>query len=327
MDISDLPRLRPRRHGSDSDLDTTANTTLNESAVSELPDVFSPPKLMRCTSTPAAIASMASVAGLSFGQPASGSKKQWLSQIPKFPAVDLTGSSNVTTDSDSGFGTDLSSISPPSQSTGAIPKLRLGVTTRSRTASSSDDSHLFLTPDSVPRKVKNSKRKTLKDRDISHWTSRSESTSRSIPSSVIRYKPGTFESRETLDVVRRLADMSMDHVLELIWSGLDTCDLAAASQVSTHWNAAVQHSKSAYFRWKEAKDKWSENSKPRGRSRKATLLKKSPRKALGNVSNVIADDSLVVEPKSPSKRTPIPPAILVSPSKFRHRVFADVSPN
>ena len=70
--------------------------------------------------------------------------------------------------------------------------------------------------------------------------------------------------------------------------------------------------------------------------RKVKLLKTSPRRALGNVSNVIAEeslmgsdvtDSLIESPSRALRRqcNPLPPPVIASPSKFKHRIYVNVS--
>ena len=110
--------------------------------------------------------------------------------------------------------------------------------------------------------------------------------------------------------------MQAGHILDIIWMELTVEDLSAAMQVSTLWNATVKSSPSSHRRWTEAKEMWTENDSGPGtrtRLRKSILLKTSPRKALGNVSNVIAAVCKAVASSAP----------LASPSKFRHRLFAD----
>merc|ERR1719489_61691 len=110
---------------------------------------------MRCTSTPAAIATISFTSGNDVRGPGDhkkrtgatasacwplrtgGPKKPWLSSVPKFPSSDdstasasaaststtaaaAAAAANVTSDSDSGFGTDLSSLSSSPCSSSSI---------------------------------------------------------------------------------------------------------------------------------------------------------------------------------------------------------------
>ena len=66
-------------------------------------------------------------------------------------------------------------------------------------------------------------------------------------------------------------------------------------QVSSRWNQSVNASSGALARWREAKLQLSpENPKKKEAAQERLLqrtLRRSPRKALGNVSNLLADDS------------------------------------
>lgn len=149
----------------------------------------------------------------------------------------------------------------------------------------------------------------------------------------IVYSPGAFAWRDQMDMVRRLNEMGIYHILSIIWSYLSAEDIGRALQVSATWNTALLMDKDAMVRWSEAKDKVTENTLPD--QEKARLLKTSPRKALSSVSN------LLMSPVKPSTSTTdqrrsarltrankrgndeLPPPILVSPSKFRHKLFTE----
>ena len=75
-------------------------------------------------------------------------------------------------------------------------------------------------------------------------------------------------------------------------------------------------------RWKEAKEMENVNLYLTSVPLRVRLLKSSPRKALSSVTNLLASPS-----KSESKRNQdhIPPPVTVSPSKFRHKLFAEVN--
>ena len=134
-------------------------------------------------------------------------------------------------------------------------------------------------------------------RDISRWTHAPPESP--VPTSVNHkftvYSPGLFVDRDHLDIVRRLADKNLDHVLDKVWACLPVIDLCRAMQVSSRWNQSVNASSGALARWREAKLQLSpENPKKKEAAQERLLqrtLRRSPRKALGNVSNLLADDS------------------------------------
>jgi len=368
------PQLRrsPRRHGSDSDLDTTVGTTAIDTTANDTTDTvdvelsatsssFSPfkPKLMRCTSTPANLMVLARPSRSRMPPPVMPRfVPHHSSEISSIASSVISNSSTVdsccTDTSDSGLGsTDISTyVSPVVQAkSGAIPKRTTQVVTRSRKSSSGLDSDTFLSPQEQPavktRRGGGGRRSKLVagPRDISRRWADETTPSPLSRASTHRFtveSPGLFINRDHLDFVRRLASKNMSHILEKIWSLLPTSDLSSAMQVSSLWYSSVKASSTAMSRWREAKAMWSpENAKTlsgkKGRSqRKARLLKTSPRKALGNVSNLLADESLIFEAssdgslqstrlrqRSSSRANPLPPPVLASPSKFRHRLFTD----
>jgi len=409
-----LPQLRrsPRRHGSDSELDSTVSTTagdmtsLNDTcdlptsdvslcAEAEASSSFSPfkPKLMRCTSTPANLMHVVGghlpaghmpagrLPGRHMAAAAGHARSRPPPLMPKlFTQPEIDGSSiassssnageSCTDTSDSGFGSTDVSVSPLLRARlnsgggggqgGAVPKLS-SVITRSRTSScglnSTDDSSLFLSPmePQLLLKRKGRRKQQLATRDISRrWGQDATQDSCQLETSNNHRftvdSPGLFINRDHLDFVRRLSDKNMSHILEKIWSYLPVSDLGQALRVSSLWNSLIKDSVATVARLGDAKAKWSENAEGnaaanKGRpQRKVKLLKSSPRKALGNVSNLLAEESRVFEPVSADSTAAAPPSsltrlrqqqhrvqavnpneasILTSPSKFRHRLFTD----
>ena len=53
------------------------------------------------------------------------------------------------------------------------------------------------------------------------------------------HKPGIFEGKEQLDLIKRLFDMRMHHVLAQIWKHLPVRDVVHVLQVSSLWNSAI----------------------------------------------------------------------------------------
>lgn len=356
----------------------SANSSTNSSVT------FSPfkPKLMRCTSTPAMGVSMNLVGRLPVKpMPMSilSPHQEAVSPSPNAHQISpqsgslssqscregSDGRDSCADTSDSGLGsTDISMAS--FRSKGAIPKKTAHHTnnariTRSRASTSTSSSGMdsdFASPIPPPLTIgkaggRSSKKKqqntTMSNntRDISRWTHAPPESP--VPTSVNHkftvYSPGLFVDRDHLDIVRRLADKNLDHVLDKVWACLPVIDLCRAMQVSSRWNQSVNASSGALARWREAKLQLSpENPKKKEAAQERLLqrtLRRSPRKALGNVSNLLAaDDSGAVfeaslhQPLETSRTTRLrsggsssiisqQPTLLVSPSKFRHRVFSD----
>lgn len=160
-----------------------------------------------------------------------------------------------------------------------------------------------------------------KDRDI--YDLRKKPAARKILQRGVRFAhiPGSFEGQEKLDFIGLLSEMGMCHILATIWRLLSVEDLARVHQVCSRWRGCLISDKDAGARWKEAKEVYMENVNvnllhPQQKSR---LLKTSPRKALGVVTNLLAS------PSSEGKRSKekSPPTNVISPSKLRHRLFAE----
>ena len=152
----------------------------------------------------------------------------------------------------------------------------------------------------------------------------------------IIYRPGIFTHLEFFDIIRRLHDRNTRHILSHIFKHLSPEDLAKCLQVSTSWNIAIILDRDAVGRYAIAKELSMDQNKTFKTKHICSRLKNGgPRKALTSVSNVILSP---VKPKeqrrsprlasSPNhKRTNKLLAQIVSPSKVRHKLFADVSIN
>ena len=117
----------------------------------------------------------------------------------------------------------------------------------------------------------------------------------------------------------------MVHLLAMIWRHLTVEDIGRVQQVCATWRACVISEAGAASRWKEAKEIFMENlnfnlAAPQLRPR---LLKSSPRKALGSVINILASPSKLGDSKRGQDQ--LPPPIVISPNKVRHKIFAEVS--
>jgi len=114
----------------------------------------------------------------------------------------------------------------------------------------------------------------------------------------------------------------MVHILSQIWKHLGVEDLGRSQQVCGTWRACLISDRNAGARWKEAKEIYMENPHPgRPPQARARLLKTSPRKALSSVSNILASPSKFEHKRSQNQ---LPPPVVISPSKYRHKLFAEV---
>jgi len=126
----------------------------------------------------------------------------------------------------------------------------------------------------------------------------------------------------------------MHHVLAQIWKHLPVRDVVNVLQVSSSWNSAILVDLGAMERYIIAKESYDENPNSQESRRQGPLYRRtkiSPRKALLEISK---NELLSPVKKSPSKvsqrRSPrlnntaneLKP-IIVSPSKFRHRLFTE----
>ncbi len=98
-----------------------------------------------------------------------------------------------------------------------------------------------------------------------------------------------------------------------------------SQQVCAIWRACLISDRDSGGRWKEAKEKFLENvdfsvNHPQF---KAHLYKASPRKALSSVANILASPTKFGEVKR--SQDEMPPPVVISPSKIRHKLFAEVS--
>jgi F-box protein 5 len=157
-------------------------------------------------------------------------------------------------------------------------------------------------------------------------------------SRVVVYRPGLFEGRERLDLIKRLNDMQTYHILAMVWKHLSAEDLGRVLQVSTSWNTAILMDKYSMEKYVAAKERISENTLAHKQiQERMRLSKTSPRKALTSVSNL-----LLTPVKTENRRSPrlansptssggsqkrgideLSKPMIVSPSKFRHRLFTE----
>lgn len=230
---------------------------------------------------------------------------------------------------DSGFesGIDLSVAGTSldkSGNKGAIPKKTRSIITRSRTRHWSGSSQSTPTSSSSSSILKSwlsfNLRKYPKD-DPTDF----EKKPRFV------YTPGLFVGREKLDIIKRLNDMGTHHILTQIWKYLSIQDIAKVLQVSLSWNTAIIVDYDAMEKYKKAKESFDENPVEHLENQERIRLSKlSPRKALTAVSNLLLSPVKRVPPEQ--RRSPrlnisgsneIFKPLIVSPSKFRHRLFAE----
>ncbi len=154
--------------------------------------------------------------------------------------------------------------------------------------------------------------------------------------SIIVYRPGLFDQMTHLDIIKKLSNRNAKHILCTIWAYLSPKDLAQARQVSMSWNISILLDLDAMERFSQAKAQALEqNSKILDGHVCSRLLKNWPRKAFGSVTNLLSPVKPLNQRRSPrlagspggggTKRNinEIPTQI-TSPSKFRHRLFAEV---
>ncbi|XP_040582268.1 F-box only protein 5 [Lepeophtheirus salmonis] len=127
--------------------------------------------------------------------------------------------------------------------------------------------------------------------------------------------------RERLDILRLFQDMNAAHLFALLGSYLRGPDFVAMSFVSKTWNSIVAH----YFHI----PKWNylislKSDYENSGYEEHHLQRSTPRKAMSNVSNLVASSSSTssfgVQRRVPlTASTPLP----TSPSKIRHRLFTE----
>jgi len=149
----------------------------------------------------------------------------------------------------------------------------------------------------------------------------------------IVFRPGLFEHMEFLDIIKRLNDRGAMHILTNIWRYLSAEEIGKAMQVSPHWNAAILSDRDAIEKYVEAKEIAMDQNTQSNKHICSRLKNSGPRKALGTL-NLIESP---VKPREQQRRSPrlanspngnskrkSPNELatqIVSPSKFRHRLF------
>ena len=146
---------------------------------------------------------------------------------------------------------------------------------------------------------------------------------------------------ETFDILKRLNDMNTRHILTAIFAYLTPQDLGKCMQVSQSWNVAILLDKEAIERYSVAKE-WSMDQNNIDNKHICSRLiqykngtNTVARKPLESVCNLILSPVKHKEHQqrrsprllnnSPERLRDLGPSVVVSPSKFRHKLFADVS--
>jgi hypothetical protein len=224
----------------------------------------------------------------------------------------------------------------PNKSSGAISKRTKVIITRSRSRRWSGTVESSCTPST-------SSFLSIKSFDLRQFPKNDSGLDMEMSffkrSRVVVYRPGLFEGRERLDLIKRLNDMQTYHILAMVWKHLSAEDLGRVLQVSTSWNTAILMDKYSMEKYVAAKERISENTLAHKQiQERMRLSKTSPRKALTSVSNL-----LLTPVKTENRRSPrlansptssggsqkrgideLSKPMIVSPSKFRHRLFTEV---
>ena len=131
----------------------------------------------------------------------------------------------------------------------------------------------------------------------------------------------------SLDIVKRLFDMNARHILANIWWHLKPQDLAKCMQVSTMWSLAIQTDAEALERYLHAKNHaLDQNVQDKSDHTCSRMIFCLNRKAFGSVSNLISPVKYK-ERRSPRFNKKSSNEIVVSPSKFRHKLFTEEAKN
>jgi hypothetical protein len=236
-------------------------------------------------------------------------------------------------DFDSGFESDLSRSTPiitrsrSRQWSGPALAPTLGVTKSLSTSSSSlasISSHASsaTTVSLISFDLRKFPSTSVKDQDIGKR---------------IVFRPGLFEHMEFLDIIKRLNDRGTQHILTNIWQYLSGEEIGKAMQVSAHWNAAILSDRDTIDRYVEAKEIAMDQNTQSHKHICSRLKNAGPRKALGTL-NLIESP---VKPREQQRRSPRLAnspngnskrknpheltAQIVSPSKFRHKLFTEAA--
>jgi len=239
---------------------------------------------------------------------------------------------------DSGFESDLSRSTP-------------GIITRSRSrqwsgpaststsfSSTSLASSVTSSSSTTVSSGASSSTISLISHDLRKFTVKDQSTRKRT---FTHFRPGVLDKAvEKTDIIRRLNDKGTMHILTIIWQSLNPEELGKAMQVSQTWNIAILSDRDAIDRYIAAKELAMDQNSQSNKHVCSRLLKKSsgPRKALGTL-NLIESP---VKPREQQRRSPrlanspngnskrrspneLAPQI-VSPSKFRHKLFTEEAP-
>lgn len=250
---------------------------------------FKPPNLnlVRCTSTPV------------------------FKNCPKWSLYEkeflFTPPPNVT--SDSGFQSDTDSSAEKSRNNGSKFK-NSSIITRSRSRQWSGPSGQVSGASLISLDL----RRFPKD-DSGLEISRRSNERRFI------YKPGLFEAYVKLDIIKRLHERGMMHLISTIWQFLTPQDLGKVMQISKVWKNLVEQDKSAIARYQSAKLVFDENSKVD--SHKCSRLRnKESRKALKPIDNLLLSPVKSKPPPAQQRRSP---RLASSPNAAKKRSKADLS--
>jgi len=223
---------------------------------------------------------------------------------------------------DSGFesGVDLSGSSEKSVSRGAFPKRAI---TRSRTR------HWSGSLESSPSTSCVLKKSWLSFNLRKYPNDECDKKPRFVYKPP---KPGLVLGFDKLDLIKRLHNMGTYHILAKIWKCLSIQDIANILQVSTKWNCAIQDDHNAMERYHTAKERYNQNPiQQLEKQNRIRLRYLGPRETMSEISNLLLSPVKKVPPER-QRRSPrlnnggtneLTKPIMVSPSKFRHRLFAE----
>ena len=130
--------------------------------------------------------------------------------------------------------------------------------------------------------------------------------------------------------------MGTYHILAKIWKYLSIHDIANMLQVSIKWNYAIQCDHDAMERYHTAKERYNQNPiQQLEKQNRIRLSKLGPRETMSEISNLLLSPVKKAPPER-QRRSPrlnngdtneLTKPMMVSPSKFRHRLFAEVNLN
>ncbi|TRY71985.1 hypothetical protein TCAL_03952 [Tigriopus californicus] len=132
------------------------------------------------------------------------------------------------------------------------------------------------------------------------------------------YTPGYFLHHERVDFLRHLFDRNMYEALRISFSYLDPPSLCHVAQVSPTWREALYSDFEAVRR--KAAFLHRQKLNLENLSAEKSVLRSSPRKAMGNVSNLLSLSPSYAKREREDK-SHAGHSKLVSPSKIRHQLF------